>query len=416
MIGLVKRLLKDTDTDFRFIPFGVVILYITSLILSELLLGSYSVLGNIFRIHPIPYFVDLEILLCGIDAIREGLDPYQALCFEGEAYFNYPYLWGVLSIFPFLSASNHIYIGFGLMLLFFVAIYFFIGKINFKSALIYSAILISPAVMLGVERGNSDLMIFLLLMIIPLIAYKSKIVTSLLILLGSMLKIFPIGVIICLFNFRKNDLKKTIVLAFGVLITFLVYVFIIFDNIVMVSEKTPRPFKEASYGLGGLPSFLKNYFKINDDNSIYIFLGFTLFCIFSFTFLFRYLNNKTNQPTICESRTGIAYLIGSGIFLITCLIGYNWEYRLIFLIFTIPQILSWSAVNRYFKLLLLIPFILLIWCSLIIPIVGLVVPNGFAYLISYILTIFLFFMHLYLLLKYAKQQIKLRIKLNSSYL
>lgn len=395
----IKQWVNNDKIDFRFLPFSLVLLYVIALLCSELYLGSYAVLGRYFRIYPIPYFVDLEILLCGIDAIREGANPYTALCFEGEAYFNYPYIWGFLSIFPFITAANHIYIGLSLIILFFLSLYFFIGKLSFKQALFYAAIFISPAVMLGLERGNSDVIIFLILMLVPLFVYKSKILSSILILCTSMLKIFPIGALIWLFNNPKKDLTKSVWLFIGVVFSFLIYIYLMLDSIIQVSDKTPRPYKEASYGLGGMPSFILGFFNVSAEQSKWIFLGFALLCSMLFLIIYKYLNKKVGLPKIEQNAKGAAYLMGSGIFLMTCLIGYNWEYRLIFLIFTLPQILKWGKEYRILKMAFLFAFLLLAWCSLILPVVGLLIPNGFAYFIAYILTMVLFYMHLFVLLK-----------------
>ena len=124
----IKELLQDNKKDFRIIPFGFVLIYILILLFSEFYLGSYAVIGNYFRIHPIPYFVDLEILLCGIDAIRESANPYDEICYIGTGSFNYPYIWGFFSFIPFITTSNLIYIGFGLALTLFSGLYFHTPK------------------------------------------------------------------------------------------------------------------------------------------------------------------------------------------------------------------------------------------------------------------------------------------------
>jgi|GEM_PF-2234992 len=411
MFNSIKTWAINDKIDFRFLPFSLVLLYILALLCSEFFLGSYAVIGRYFRIYPIPYFVDLEILLCGIDAIREGTNPYAALCFEREAYFNYPYIWGFLSIFPFITAANHIYIGLSLIILFFLSLYFFIGKLCFKHALFYAAIFVSPAVMLGLERGNSDVIIFLTLMLIPLLVYKSKILSSILILCTSMLKLFPIGALIGVCNNPQKNLTKSVWLFIGVVISFLIYIYLTLDSIIQVSDKTPRPYKEASYGLGGMPSFIVSFFKVSADQSKWYFLGFTLLGLMLFLIIFKYLNKKVSLPKIEQNAKGSAYLMGSGIFLMTCLIGYNWEYRLIFLIFTLPQILKWGKEFRILKIAFLFAFLLLAWCSLILPVVGLLIPNGFAYFITYLLTMVLFFMHLFVILKLGLKILKHNLNL-----
>ena len=192
---MIKKLI-NSQKDFRIIPFGFVFLYILILVFSEFYLGSYAIVANYFRIYPIPYFVDLDILLCGVDAIRESANPYFVNCYEGEALLTTILMLGEFYLFYLsLHASNLIYIGFGIAILFFSSLYFFVGKLNFKSSILYTLLFLSPAVMLGVERGNCDLIIFLLLMIVPLVHNKSKILSAFILLTTSMLKIFPIGAV-----------------------------------------------------------------------------------------------------------------------------------------------------------------------------------------------------------------------------
>src|SRR3972149_1490616 len=195
----LRNLLQDNKRDFRIIPFGFVMIYMLVLLFSEFYFGSYAVIGSYFCIIPIPYFVDLKILLCGIDAIRENINPYTVSCLDGIHFFNYPYIWGFLSFLPFITTSNLIYIGLGLALTLFSTLYFYIGKINFIDAIIYTLLFLSPAIMLGVERGNCDLIIFLLLLI-PLFYRNSHSLFAFVILITGMLKLFPIGASICILN------------------------------------------------------------------------------------------------------------------------------------------------------------------------------------------------------------------------
>jgi hypothetical protein len=71
-------------------------------------------------------------------------------------------------------------------------------------------------------------------------------------------------------------------------------------------------------------------------------------------------NNKLNINQI------EAFRIGSSIYIGTFLIGNNWDYRLIFLLFTIPQILAWLKTQVQFESisgLALMAIILTTWLS-----------------------------------------------------
>ena len=64
-----------------------------------------------------------------------------------------------------------------------------------------------------------------------------------------------------------------------------------------------------------------------------------------------------------------SFRLGAGIYIGTFLLGNNWDYRLIFLLFTLPQLLDWVKRNKmakYTLLAVLITFIHL-WLVLIFP-------------------------------------------------
>jgi hypothetical protein len=404
LIAFLRLPLSDTKTmDFRFIPFGVVLCYMLALLFSQFYFGSYSVIADYFAIHPRPYFGDLKVLLCGIDAVRSNQNPYTALCLlDGNPDFNYPYIWGFLASFPFITESNALYIGIALASLFFSFLYFFIGRINLSGAIIYSALLLSPAVMLGVERGNSDLIIFLLLLI-PVFYYSSQKLLAFVVLIAGMLKLFPIGAITAIFYRLKDNKKQSFVLFFSIGLAFLFYLILATDNILLVSQKTPRPYRDSCYGLGTLPSLLGDYFP---SWRLYITAIYPLIILFGYFPFYRLVGKQLGTVKFSANKASLSFVIGSSIFIITCLIGYNFEYRLTFLLFTIPQILIWISENNQFVFLPLLLSILILWQSFI----GMIAPQtpfklDYFY-ISQIFVVVLFYCHITTLFEFVKERLE----------
>ena len=97
---------------------------------------------------------------------------------------------------------------------------------------------------------------------------------------------------------------------------------------------------------------------------------------------------------------GTSFLIGASIFITTCLIGYNFEYRLIFLLLTIPQILSWFRENKIMAVGLLVLSILIVWQSFIMSLLSIVMDEIYYQLISHLVVILLFYTHLSILLNF----------------
>jgi hypothetical protein len=350
------------DRDYRFIPFGVVSLIFASFLFSEYYLGSYAVVGKYFAIHPMPYFHDLDIWVGGIDSWREGSDPYEVGGRNKHAaYFNYPSAWLVFSFIPVITKSNLVEMGLVIVLLFFFSLYFFVEKCDLLSALVYTSLFISPAVILAIERGNCDLIIFLLLMFVLLMSNVTPVFT-LLMIMTSMLKLFPVGAFIGILNNVTAKTKTRFFLFLTAVFAFVVYLFVWKDNLLVVNKQTPRPFGGYSFGLGEIPNAFLTYFPSDSD-----LLKFTSFLtIYVLSLLLSYVIFKTwSTPQINPDAKGTAYLIGSGIFIVACVFGFNFEYRLIFLLFTVPQLLSWTRQKNVVASLGLIFSILITWQSFI---------------------------------------------------
>lgn len=405
--SLIYKLFNNL-TDCRFIIFVVLICYFGLLILSEIKFGSYSLVGYYFQISPLPYFSDLKILICGIEAIRDNSNPYKLNC-DTLAIFNYPYTWGIFSILSFVNESNLIYIGIGLAISIFTALYFFIGKCNLWEAIIYSLLFISPAIMLGVERGNCDLIIFLIILL-GATYKKSKITLGASIFFAAILKLYPIAALLCIFNINQKNIKNSILL-FGIFFSgFIIYLFAFKENIVQVSNTTPRPFYVLAYGLGVLPSLYisQNNFFLPKT----VFITFGIFLLVGFCMFYYFQSKYFKIPQVANNHQGNLYVIGASIFVITCLIGYNWEYRLIFLLFTIPQILIWlKNKNTVVFVVLLLNFAIL-WKTYVIFLSGLFHFYFYYQYIAQGFVILLFYFHLSNLLTFIELKLapQLQIK------
>lgn len=343
---------RKINFDFRWLVVFAVILFFSLILYINNYYGGYQIALKNFGILSVPYFVDLRILLCGIEAMRIGFNPYEYICFDGIAYYNYPRSWYLFTYFSFIKLENLFFIGFSIIVFFYCSIIFFIGKISFRESLFYILVLCSPAVLLGLERGNSDLIVFIFCLFASSNNFRLNfiLITSL-----TLLKIYPLGAIL---SFINKDMKVKYLLRylFSFAIILIIYVFYNYNDLLTVSSKTPRPFWEHSYGLAALPLMVYKYIGYYKTLIFMIFIGMNL--IFSF-FMFRKLWIYANGLSISQSSHGYSYLIGSAIFVVSFLIGSNWEYRLVFLILTIPQLLKWFRLRQavYSKIVLFLSLI-----------------------------------------------------------
>lgn len=399
-----KTPIKKTGRDYRPVAFCVVAAYIALLLFAEWYFGSYTRIMKYLMSCPAPYFIDTQVLLTGIEAVRQGLDPYspEANINLPLGFYNYPLSWTWLSFLPFLKMSNTISIGLALMLAFFVALYFFIGKINLPESVAYAVLFTSSAFVLGVERGNSDLIIFLLLLI-PIFRHGSQKLLVLTALAAGILKLFPIAGLAGLLYHLRQRRKQTVLLIAGAAVLFLAYVFIMKDNLLSVSRVTPRPFEGLCYGLGTVPSYLQ---KLLNARSLYVWPPYLLLLLAGLVAFYFTTRSSLRALCFCSDKFGLAHIIGSSVFAASCLIGYNWEYRLVFLILTIPQTLRWVREKRLLPTLSILLTVAVMEQSLVMTNLD---PRlsfrVFYFLLSQLFAVLLFLYHAALLAHFAVREI-----------
>lgn len=107
-----------------------------------------------------PHFADLRTITGGAESYAQGLDPMVQN--PGDPWgrtMNYPRIWQ--SLYYFGIDQRHTTI-FGLILisLFFLGVVLLLPNANPPTIFLVLAAVFSPATLLGIERGNIDLLIF----------------------------------------------------------------------------------------------------------------------------------------------------------------------------------------------------------------------------------------------------------------
>ncbi len=342
-----NQLTQKNSADYRWLTFSIIALIMGVVVFTDFKYGSYTLLINYTGIETIPYFDDLRILLCGIDAMRLHQNPYTAICPPAtDAMFNYPVTWGAFGLFSFVTVPNLIPIGLVLIVLFYTAVYFIAGRLNLFESLVAVLLFMAPCTILALERGNCDLIIFLL-MAIAVYRYAAPIFFAACVVLCGVLKLFPVAALYCCGFYYKQHYKKAVGVFLASCILFVAFVLFLQDNLAMVSSKTPRPYDRFSYGAGVLFSLIK--YNIQSPLSsivkqlpqwlyavLYMGLVFAGFVLF-----YNKFSHKLPLLTPAINRKNFCFATGSGIFILSSLIGYNFNYRLIFLLLTIPIVFVW---------------------------------------------------------------------------
>lgn len=216
---------------FFFIKKNIIFIFFLSLLM--FLFGSYLIYnGHIyFYINPIrdhsdplkatAVFSDWKWLINSIKCFNLGEDIFfNNYCDIGKR----PYIYGSsLLYFPFKEKFISLYfyiIPFSLIFLVSFFLNYFIKKRNFYDYLIILFIFFSTPVMLGLERGNFEIVIFFLIIVISLL--KNFFIINSLILLLSSFKYYP-AILLAVNFIPKINLKYLIGILFFALAILIVF-------------------------------------------------------------------------------------------------------------------------------------------------------------------------------------------------
>jgi hypothetical protein len=290
----------------------------------------------------LPVFADLRTITNGTECWRRGIDVYVAdPCDPWGRKTNYPPIW--LAVFGLLGVDRGTtpYIGALFAASFAIAAvgYFGARRIGWHGVA-YGLVMISAPIRLGIERGNSDLFIFALIVGGLCLAFGRRAAgaaASALFVLATALKLFPILAAAILLTRRKSAVA--VALATGL--------------------------AGAAYGLANL-----SYLAMVGANTIH---GIGL--AFGADVLFGGLADDYRWPalralalpvlgavgaaalacglwlarrpapilTLSGDRWGGGFATGAAIYLFSFAVAPSWDYRLCFLLLCVPQLLDWIS-------------------------------------------------------------------------
>lgn len=336
---MLLNFFRESKGKFLLIA-GIVLMWL-------LLLGSFKYYGYMrtWELWNVPVnvryvFLDFRLIPGGAESFRNGFepsienpyDPYQRI-------FNYPTFWR-LFFYTNITQADTIWIVILMLILYFVSVVLFPQKLSAPGALGMLLIIFSPASMLLYERGNVDLIVFFLCVLIVLVAKNSAYWTSALIIFGGFVKVFPLfGVTVLL----REPKRKFFLLAVACLLPMLVYGFLTFERQSVVWDTYMRG-QEASYGTFVLLFRFASYFQAYFPN-LFSFDQWkvALEAVAIFLIILASIPAVRNAQALqaLHERNLAAFRMGASVYVGTFLLGNNWDYRLAFLVLVIPQLFEW---------------------------------------------------------------------------
>jgi hypothetical protein len=301
----------------------------------------------------------MRFITCVIESKRDGYDPYRRNPHDPwHRAMNYPRLWLSLSATG-LQERHTVPLGVGLALVFYVSLLVLVGPLTLQEGGFYSLLVCSPAVMLGVERGNVDLLIFSLLTL-AVVLIRNQGVRSIwpyvVIMICSLLKLYPIYAIAVALRDRSRIVALSIIGATGAM--FLTYLLWIRRDLMAIAANTPRTFW---WSFGSKVVFLRLASWIGPINI----MAWSIACLVGVIAVAMVVVKRTSTP-LFSRKTAESMLIGISIYVGIFAFLNNFSYKLIFLIFAVPQVLQWIRfpnAYRSFAYIFLAAMTLAFWMS-----------------------------------------------------
>ena len=292
-----------------------------------------------------PPFSDFRLIPGSAETFRMGIEP--SVRNPGDPHnrkFNYPTFWR-LFFYTGITQADTIWISILMIALFFIGVFLFPQKLTVSNALWMLLIVFSPASMLLYERGNVDLIVFFLCVAIVLATDYSAYTTAALLIVGTVVKLFPFFGVTVLF---RGSRRKFIWLSAGCLLVLLIYMYVTWESVNVSWNLTMRG-KEISYGANvffyrygqALSQFFSQWFGDSQVDRILKVGPIILASILAFIAGIAGVRNRESMTTSSE-RNLAAFRMGASIYIGTFLLGNNWDYRLAFLVLVLPQLLEWS--------------------------------------------------------------------------
>jgi hypothetical protein len=303
-----------------------------------------------FGVTPLrPAFFDMHVINDYAACASKGVDAYAPHACNGDN-FNIPPAWlwlGYLGLDGGDSTWLSLLVDAAAAM---VLVLLFKGR-SWSQGVIGLAAIVSPSVMMGLERGNLDLLILTLVGLAALICDERRLGRACgaiaLLALGVALKLFPMFCVSLAARFNRRRFNLACALA----TLSLIYLGVIFNDVLLIGRNVPTTFA-LSYGykvifLGLDHTRSEAGLKPIELAATWVpFLTAALVVLCAAAVAFHRFRTQREVCSVDASVAGTAFLFGAGIYCGTYVLGTNFIYRLMFLLLCVPQLLDWQVHRR----------------------------------------------------------------------
>lgn len=335
---------KHTQSDGRLWCVALVLGYASLLAFASLGLGKTKVLSAAGAIQMSEHFADLSLFAAASHELAMGGDPYLKTPDAWGRAFNYPRLWLVFMCFPMSWVPV---VGIGLILTFLGCTLWWLGPLTRSQGILAAAALCSPPLVLAMERGNCDLIIFLLLLLALAALHRGWRAGALLtVFLAFALKLYPAaGYVVFL---REGWRRGWMWLAGGIIAT-TGYAAVRLHEIQLVLKNTPGDLL-MSYGSVHWTKVATHWNETGGGRR-YAFQHLETLSVLCAGLLFLGAlragwSKRQHREPCAPDRHLDAFRMGSCLYAITFIAGSSYAYRLVFLLLCMPWLWSNQTINR----------------------------------------------------------------------
>ncbi len=289
-------------------------------------------------------FLDFQLLPASAESLRAGYNPESSNPFDPqERIFNYPKIW-YLVLYSGINQRWTIPLAVLFITLFFVSLIFFPKQLTLLSTFLLLFGIFSPAVILGIERANVDIIFFSCMALALSLSNKSLLKSYLVLLVSILFKLFP------LFGsgfFLGYERKKALKYLFAATLFTIFYFVIDYKDMLHVFSTTTKG-SYLSYGWLILPTYL--YIESGQMMMLkkFNFLFFVILIVIGLSMVTSAIIQRRAENNYPYNSSNLrAFWLGAGIYIGTFLLGNNWDYRLMFLLFVIPQLADWTRQRKW---------------------------------------------------------------------
>ena len=294
-------------------------------------------------------FGDLKVPINWLKCNYLGFDLYKESIkncpnFDGTS-FTYGY---IFLIIPFNNILEIFYINYLPYLIIITFVFSVILIINPKTKFEYIVVLLcifNPSSILLIERMNLDIFIFLISIFITF--NRFYFLNWFIIYFATFIKIYPAILSINIFIENKNRiLKKNIFIILSLIIICLLYLFFHFNEYLFLLENQGGT-KAGYHFLFSLNTFPKIFKYIFDFNYILLILFFYLMFFLLTIFFYNKLKNSFSKivSDIYCYKTKL-FILGGYVSFVCYIMFSNYFYREVFIILTLPYLLSLSNLRN----------------------------------------------------------------------